>query len=203
VADVAGVAATLPSAPILIGHSMGGFVVQKYLEERSAPAAVLLASSPPGGVWRLALRATWDQPLDVLKGNLFLSLWPLISDPRRAGRLLFSPSMPEEEVERHHKKLQDESFFSYLDTLVRDLVDTRRVKTPMIVLGAGNDAMIKLNEVAATAKAYNVQPTVINGIAHDMMLDIGWRRVADTIVKQLQLRFPSQIPVQDLQSTAA
>jgi pimeloyl-ACP methyl ester carboxylesterase len=46
----------LPATPVLIGHSMGGFVVQKYLERRRAPLAVLLASIPPGGPggWRFA-----------------------------------------------------------------------------------------------------------------------------------------------------
>src|ERR1700721_1001285 len=40
---------SLPATPILIGHSMGGFVVQKYLERSRVPLAVLLASVPPTG----------------------------------------------------------------------------------------------------------------------------------------------------------
>jgi pimeloyl-ACP methyl ester carboxylesterase len=39
--DVRSVAATLPATPVLIGHSMGGFIVQKYLETGTTPAAVL------------------------------------------------------------------------------------------------------------------------------------------------------------------
>src|SRR5882757_2285721 len=45
--DVASVADTLDTGPVIIGHSMGGFVVQKYLESHDAPAGVLLASFPP------------------------------------------------------------------------------------------------------------------------------------------------------------
>src|SRR5690349_19995251 len=33
-------------APVLVGHSMGGYVMQRYLERWQAPAAVLLASLP-------------------------------------------------------------------------------------------------------------------------------------------------------------
>ena len=44
VRDVAEVAARLPAPPILIGHSMGGMVVQKYLEQYDAPATVLMSS---------------------------------------------------------------------------------------------------------------------------------------------------------------
>ena len=49
VSDVASVANSLPAQPVVIGHSMGGLVVQKYLEKHSAPAGVLLASMPVGG----------------------------------------------------------------------------------------------------------------------------------------------------------
>jgi pimeloyl-ACP methyl ester carboxylesterase len=46
VEDLCAVADLLPEPPVLIGHSMGGYVVQRYLRVRSAPAAVLLASVP-------------------------------------------------------------------------------------------------------------------------------------------------------------
>jgi pimeloyl-ACP methyl ester carboxylesterase len=45
--DVRSVAATVPTTPVLIGHSMGGFIVQKCLETGKAPAAVLMSSAPP------------------------------------------------------------------------------------------------------------------------------------------------------------
>jgi len=37
-------------APVLIGHSMGGYVVQKIVEEVDLPAYVLMASVPPSGL---------------------------------------------------------------------------------------------------------------------------------------------------------
>ena len=49
VADVRSVADRLPSAPVVIGHSMGGLIVQKYLESHDAPAGVLMTSIPPQG----------------------------------------------------------------------------------------------------------------------------------------------------------
>ncbi|HWF27877.1 MAG TPA: alpha/beta fold hydrolase, partial [Mycobacterium sp.] len=48
--DVDSVARSLPRRPVVVGHSMGGFVVQKYLESHDAPAAVLLAPAPVSGV---------------------------------------------------------------------------------------------------------------------------------------------------------
>ena len=43
-ADVAQVASQFEQPPVLIGHSMGGMIVQKYLESHQAPAAVLMGS---------------------------------------------------------------------------------------------------------------------------------------------------------------
>jgi pimeloyl-ACP methyl ester carboxylesterase len=192
--DIAAVADRLPSPPILIGHSLGGFAIQKYLEDRSAPAAFLLASVPPTGVWRTLARATRDQPLDILKGNLTLSLWPVISNPDKARRLLFSPSVPVEKVCQYHRLLQDEAWLGYLDSLAFDLVNPRRVTTPMVVMGARDDAMIHPGEVAATAEAYNVRPILFEGMAHDMMLDTRWRDVAKEIVAQLDAAFPQSPP---------
>ena len=39
--------AGLDETPVLIGHSMGGYLVQQYLSQGHAPAAVLMASVPP------------------------------------------------------------------------------------------------------------------------------------------------------------
>lgn len=55
--DVASAVRGLASSPVLIGHSMGGFVIQKYLEDHEAAGAVLLSSPPPGGLWGTALRS--------------------------------------------------------------------------------------------------------------------------------------------------
>ena len=52
VVDVAQVAGSLEKPPVVIGHSMGGFITQKYLEKHAAPAAVLLTPIPPFGLWR-------------------------------------------------------------------------------------------------------------------------------------------------------
>jgi pimeloyl-ACP methyl ester carboxylesterase len=50
VEDLETVVDTLGQKPILIGHSMGGYIIQKYLEKHKATAAVLMASVPPEGL---------------------------------------------------------------------------------------------------------------------------------------------------------
>ena len=55
--DVRTVAETPPTPPVVIGHSMGGLVVQKYLENQPAAAGVLLAAVPPQGTRAAVVRA--------------------------------------------------------------------------------------------------------------------------------------------------
>ena len=53
--------------PVLIGHSMGGYLTLKYLETNQLPAAVLIASVPPPGLWtfmgRMFRRRLWTTTL--------------------------------------------------------------------------------------------------------------------------------------------
>jgi hypothetical protein len=42
---------------------MGGFIIQKYLEDHSAPAAVLLSSPSPAGLLPTAIKNARRHPL--------------------------------------------------------------------------------------------------------------------------------------------
>src|SRR3990172_9353564 len=53
--------------PVIIGHSMGGLITQKYMEQYEAPAGVLLASVPTHGAILATLRTMAHQPLTFLK----------------------------------------------------------------------------------------------------------------------------------------
>jgi pimeloyl-ACP methyl ester carboxylesterase len=60
--DVRTAAEELESEPIVIGHSLGGFTLQHYLERFDATAGVLMASLPPRGVLRRGLRVWLKHP---------------------------------------------------------------------------------------------------------------------------------------------
>jgi pimeloyl-ACP methyl ester carboxylesterase len=185
VEDVALAAKQMRSSPIVIGHSMGGFVVQKYLELHDAPAAVLMASVPPSGVWATTLKIAQHHPLIFAKMNLTFSLYPLISTPELARQYFFSDELTDERATNFWKKLQDESYLSFLDMLVLDLPKPEKVNTNMLVIGAENDAIFSNEEIHATASAYNCKAEMFPDMAHDMMLEPRWQLVADRIVQWL------------------
>jgi len=188
VADLAQVAGGMGRPPVLVGHSMGGLVVQKYLESHEAPAAVLLASVPPRGVLPATLRVALRHPLVFIRINLTMSILPLVGVPELVREILFSADMPDNRVIGYASRLQDESYRAYLDMLGLNLPRTGRVRTPILVLGAADDRLISAGEVAATARAYNTREYLFPGMAHDMMLEAGWQAVADRMLGWLECR---------------
>ncbi len=188
VEDVAQVVAQLPTAPILVGHSNGGAVVQKYLELHHAPAAVLMGSVPPGGVFKTALNTALKSPLPFLKANLTMSLYPLVETPELAHRVFFSPSTAREISAKYFPKLTDESFIEFLDIMLFNVPNAKKVKAPMLVLGAGEDFLFPPDQVEATARDYRTQATIFPKMGHGMMLEPGWQTVADKIVLWLRER---------------
>ncbi len=182
VADLDQVIQTLPQPPILVGHSMGGYVVQKYLETHPAAAGVLLASLPVSGILGFVVRFGLRHPWPLLKSQLLLNSWHLIETPELVQEVFFSPEMSAVEVDRHFARLQPESFRVTFEMMLLNLPRPDRVKTPMLVLAAENDRIFSVAEQEATAIAYGTEAVVFPGMAHDMMLEPNWQQVADRIL---------------------
>jgi pimeloyl-ACP methyl ester carboxylesterase len=184
VADLDQIVRTLDVAPVLVGHSMGGAVVQKYLETHQAAAAVIVAGLPPSGAIPATLRLAARHPIAVLKANATLSLRHLVATPRLARDAFFSEDIPVERLNRYFSRLQDESYRVFLDMLALNLPRPGRVKTPILVLGAERDTFFTRAEVEATARAYRAEVAFFP-MAHNVMLEDGWEDVAGYIVRWL------------------
>jgi pimeloyl-ACP methyl ester carboxylesterase len=78
-------------------------------------------------------------------------------------------------------RLHDESYAAFLDTIFFALPRPRRVRAPMLVLGAEHDGFLTVHDVERTARAYGTRAEIFSGIGHDMMLDTGWESVADRV----------------------
>jgi len=189
VSDVGQVVEQLEEPPVLIGHSMGGLVVQKYLEsDAKIPAAVLLAAVPPAGAMRTTLNIAMRHPAAFLKANATLKLYPIVGTPELTREAFFSADMHEEKVRTYYQRIQNESYRAFLDMMLLNLPRPSRVKTPMLVLGAANDAIFSPKEIKASAQAYRTQAEIFDDMAHDMMLEAGWQSVADRILSWLEER---------------
>lgn len=190
VADVAQVADQIAreqgARPVVIGHSMGGLITQRYLERHCAPAAVVIASVPPHGIIPLTLRSLRKHPRVVIRLFATLTPYTLIETPALAHEYLYAPDTPRAEVERLHARTQDESFRALLDMALFSLPRPARVKTPLLVLGAEKDALFTPHEVRRTASAYNAPVEIFPDAAHNLIAEADWRRPAEAITAWLR-----------------
>jgi len=180
VQDVRRVVLELSDEPVLIGHSMGGLVVQQYLARYRARGGVLMASVPTIGAIGATLRVIRDHPVAFLRANATLSLGPIVDDPDRAAALLFGPEIDREIADGYTGRLQTESYPAYLE-MIADLPRPARVVDPVLVLGAQHDAIFSSSEVSATARAYGTEAVIFDGMGHDMMLEPSWAKPAEVI----------------------
>ncbi len=181
--DLSQIVEQMPCPPILVGHSMGGLVVQKYLETHNAPAAILLAPVPVGGVWRTTLRILLRHFFVFVRANLTMSLWPFVSTKTRAREMFFSQDMSREDVSRYYNQLQNESYFAFLGMLITSLPKPKKVTVKPLIIGAENDFVFTLKVIKKTASAYKVKPEILPETAHDIMLEKSWQKAADIMIE--------------------
>ncbi|MEM6767572.1 MAG: alpha/beta fold hydrolase [Bacteroidota bacterium] len=176
-------AAKLGRPPILIGHSMGGLVVQKYLENASCKKVILVAPIPPMGSWKASLRFAYHHPnglLDLMRLNLYAAFY------KNAHALMYSADMEVSLLESYKEKMCAESFKAYLQTLFPRIRMKRQKETPMLVIGAGNDHIFTVKEIEETGRFYEAETVIFENMAHNLMLEKGHEQVADYILRWLE-----------------
>ena len=183
--DVAEVARTFDTPPVVIGHSMGGLIVQKYLEKHAAPGGVLVASVPPRGVIGVTLDMARHRFGAFAKANATWSLLPLVKDPQIARELFYSKHLDEATALTYASRVQDEAYLAFLDMLVLNRPKPKRVSTPMLVVGGELDTIFPPQDTRATARAYGTDAVLFDA-AHNLMLEPVWPAVAQTISDWLE-----------------
>jgi pimeloyl-ACP methyl ester carboxylesterase len=181
VEDVVTVAESMPTPPVVIGHSMGGSLVQKYLETHQAPAGVLLASTPPRGNTAYSMRWLKRHPWHFTTLAMTGKTLHRVNTSELAREKFFSIHTPEADVVRHAGRLQEDSRRAGLDSPLFTRNSPKRVTTPLLVLGAGCDRSLIPEEVHDTARAYGTEAEFFSDMGHDMMLEPGWQAVAERI----------------------
>ena len=195
VADVAATAAALPAPPVLIGHSMGGFVVQKYLEQYSAAAAVLLSSAPPQGLALSAVNMFFGSPGLLVELNRFMSGGGLSMQTLQEA--MFATSPQQADLRRYHSLAQPESHRAIWDMTLFNLPLINKVlgnlphgREDLYIAGGERDLIIAPSLVALTAVSYGVKANFLPDIGHAVMLETNNQQPAAAIMNWLQQRFP-------------
>lgn len=185
--DVREVAKSLSAPPVLIGHSMGGFVVQKYLERHPAPGAVLMCSVPPQGLMASAVGLLFSKPTLITDLNRIMAGNSASMDTLREA--LFAQPVAVDDLERYYRLSQRESHRAIWDMTLFNLPSVSRVRdTPLLVQGAEMDHLIPVSMVEMTARSYQVDAHIFSGMGHGLMLERDWKKPAQQILDWLQER---------------
>ena len=180
--DVEAVTSCLDREPVLIGHSMGGFIAQKYMEKHDGAGMVLMASVPPtGGVgpsWTMALTRPWL----LFRIAMVEAFGTREASAELLREAVFSESIPLKETAKYLPLTQQESMMATLEMHGLRLPNLGLIgDIPVKVMGAEEDKLIAPVHVYATAAIFGVEAEIFPAMSHGMMLEIEWERVAQSI----------------------
>jgi pimeloyl-ACP methyl ester carboxylesterase len=164
--------------PVVIGHSLGGAILQKYLENHQLPGAVLLATLPSRGMLPMAIRLLQNHPIPTLIGMLSLNLYDWKKTPQLAQDL-FLNSKTEIDVMAFQKQLIRETINVF--PILFSFAKVNPMRSPVLVIAGEKDAIFTVNEEKTTAEKYGAKSVVISGQAHNLMMESAWKQVADVI----------------------
>lgn len=187
-ADVLSVAASLPSPPLLVGHSFGGLIVQRCALENTAwPGIAMMCSVPPSGNGAMASRMLFATPLAALRVTYAMvsrSFERSVTDCRALFFSSGSGGLSDDEVAALSVQMAASGRVRMLD--LSKLGAELPVAPPPLglrafVLGAEEDAIVDAQGLRETAAQVGVSPAVIKRIGHDVMLDARWREAAEAL----------------------
>lgn len=181
-ADVERVVGELDEPPVLVGHSMGAAIVERIVAKRPVRGAALLAPLPPAGLLAIATRLAASHPDYLVHiGNVDQSR--LSADVLKALRpFYFSADVAPTLLAQAVKHFHSESPRALFDLSLRlHWALPTRDHRPLFVLGAEGDRICTPVDVRATARHHNVEATILPGLAHMLMLEPGWRDVAEAL----------------------
>jgi len=187
-ADVLSFARTLPSSPVLVGHSFGGLCVQEAISSRAAitplvAGAALLCSVPPAGNSAMALRMLFSTPLRAARVTYAMVSRAFEQDAALCRATFFSESLGEEQLVRYQAQMAGSGKTQLLDlrTLNASLpVPPPPPGLPVLVLGAESDAVVDREGVEETSRWVKTKAVWVPG-AHDIMLDADWHSAAEAL----------------------
>lgn len=187
--DIERVIAEIGETPILIGHSLGGLIIQKYIEYNTAPACILMASVPSDGLMP-SVMDLFHNPTFFLQNNLSQLFGTWFSPIDLTRKSIFSGDVHDNVVVRYCTEMQPSSPKALLDTLWLGLPTKKNpFEIPMLSLGADEDTFFRPKQIKETADTYNAEYLNMKNIGHAMMLDSHWHESADAIHAWLEKEY--------------
>jgi pimeloyl-ACP methyl ester carboxylesterase len=190
VRQLAAFIAALPEKPILVGHSMGGLIVQKLLEMDQAVAAAAIDPAPPQGVFTFQF--------SFLKANLS-TINPLKGDaPCLPSLKWFHYAFCNTLTMAETKLLYDAYVVPESRNIPRSStgsdgkIDFAKPHHPLLMVAGAEDHIIPPALVTKNCKAYQdaqsiTELKIFPARSHILCLQDGWQEIADFIMNWIKV----------------
>lgn len=168
--------------PILVGHSMGGLLVQRYLSKYpdAALGACLLASLPVFGM-KNTLWGMIKKPSILLK-YMVLTLAPGLTRFGAPPRGLLSSRVHDtENLSQFQDSIQRESGIALAGCLFPRINANNVQRVPLQIYGGMLDNLALAKDVEKTGQIYGIEAKVYPEAAHFLMMEPEWKEIADRI----------------------
>lgn len=172
--DIETALSSIPGPVILIGHSMGCLVIQRYLEREDAraDAAVFLAPVPPSGTAASAMHLTLKYPgfFQAVSAATQGFLSPEHADLMR--QIYFSPGIHTSDILKFADMVGPESFKAITEMAFLAMRGPHgHLTLPTLVIGGQNDAVFPDHTLDDTGQLWNAQVQRIDGAGHMFIVD--------------------------------
>ncbi len=175
----------LDQSPIIIGHSMGGLILQKYLEKHTCKKAIFLAAAPLSGLLRLSLNLFVSTRYALISA-LMMDLYRAVDHIDKIKWSFFSADVPQADLQFCKDNICAESYLAYLFMMLPRVKVNADLQVPTLVVSGESDRLFIIKEQKAIATAFKSDLVIIPNIAHDMMLDTNWKMAATAIQNWLE-----------------
>lgn len=179
----------LPDKPILVGHSMGGLVVQQLLERSRGSAGILISTAPPK--WILSMKPSF------FRSNLPI-LYPFaVHKPYRPSldhfNYALANTLPLDQQRKvyYHLSVPETRIVEWNLFGDRSKINFKKVNQPLLFLSGSEDRIIPSSLVQKTYRKYRKTNSFTEyksylGKSHLLILESDWQLVAQYVDKWIQ-----------------
>ncbi|MEO1328327.1 MAG: alpha/beta fold hydrolase [Pseudomonadota bacterium] len=189
-ADLERTIARIDKPVAIVGHSMGGAVLQEHLRRGGRPAAsVLMNSVPPYGLGAASMRLLFNAP--GAWGNLAMAnaFGFGVVDIARLQDVLAGPNVDPEAFRGFVAAAGAESPLVGFELQGWRPFAPEPWRTgqlpPLMVIGGSKDGLVPVSDLNATGAYYDAPVTVLEGVGHLPMIEPDWTNAADPIIDWL------------------